>query len=307
MNKAPKLFVAGADGLIGGAVLREVEAKGFYNATGQGNRAPDLKDPKSVHDFFQRERPEYVIFAAGKTGGIAANQENPADLMFDNLTSSCNVIHASYARGVKKLLYLASSCCYPRHCPQPMKEEYLLTGPLEPTNEAYALAKIAGLKLCQAYRQQYRMNFVCGIPANAFGPGDDFSPEGSHVIGGLMRRMRDAKSRDEDRVVAWGSGMPRREFIYVEDLAKACVFVLENYEEDTPVNLGGGYCLTIARIAEKIKEVCGFKGEIVFDASKPDGMPVKILDSGKLEKMGWKAEWNLDDALKNTYKWFEGR
>ncbi len=242
--------------------------------------------------------------AAGKSGGILPNQRYPADLMLDNLLVECNVIRVACQHRVKKLLYLASSCCYPRHCPQPMRVESLLTGSLEPTNEAYAVAKIAGIKLCQAYRQQYGANFIIGIPANAFGPGDDFSPEDSHVIAALIRKMHEAKRKDAPTVDIWGTGTPRREFIFADDLADACLFVMQEYDGTEPINLGGGTDLSIGELAQLTKEVVGYEGELHFDTSRPDGMPLKVLDSSPLMAMGWKPETSFEKALSATFEVF---
>ena len=304
MEKHAKIYVAGAQTFIGAAILRELDRQGYSNIVGGQGEEPSLIAAAQVDAFFARNTPEYVFLTAGRSGGIGANLKYPAELMRDNLLVECHVIHSAYRYRVKKLLYLASSCCYPKHCPQPMKENDLLTGPLEPTNEAYAVAKIAGIKLCQAYRKQYKVDFMCGIPANFFGPGDDFSLENSHVIGALMYKMHDAVHRGKDKVEIWGTGEPRREFIYVEDLARACIFVLKQYKGDLPINMGSGIALSIGELAEEIKKSIGFQGSLVFDHSKPDGMPVKLLDTQKLKDLGWKPTWSFEDALKKTYAWF---
>jgi GDP-L-fucose synthase len=257
-----------------------------------------------VSDFFAQNKPEYVFLAAGKSGGISANQKYPADLMLDNLLVICNVIDSAYHSGVKKLLYLASSCSYPKHSAQPMQVESLMTGILEPTNEAYAVAKIAGIKLCQAYCQQYGANFISGIPANAFGIGDDFSLEESHVIPALIRKMHEAKIADAEFVEIWGTGTPRREFIFADDLADACIFIADNYDDPMPINIGGGLDLSIKELAELIKEAIGYRGQLHFDASKPDGMPLKALDSSKLQSMGWQPQTSFRAAVEATYDWF---
>jgi len=298
------IYVAGRQTLIGAAIVRQLEHQGYANIIGAAGDGPNLTDGKAVTDFFARQRPEYVFMAAGRSGGILANQKYPADLMLDNLLAECNVVHAAYRHRVKKLLYLASSCSYPKNCPQPMRVESLLTGPLEPTNEAYAVAKIAGIKLCQAYRQQYGANFVIGIPANAFGPGDDFSPEDSHVIAALIRKMHEAKLSDAPSVEVWGTGAPRREFIYADDLADACLFIMRNYDGAEPINLGGGIDTSIGELAQRVKEVVGYEGELRFDRSRPDGMPLKALDSSVLIAMGWKPTTPFRVALTATWEAF---
>ncbi len=305
MEKNSRVYVAGGQTLIGAAILRELKRKEYSNIVGMPEEEPDLTDALQVESFFKKEHPEYVFLAAGKSGGIEANQKYPAEFMIDNLLVECNVIKSSHKYGVKKLLYLASSCSYPKHCPQPMQVESLLTGQLEPTNEAYAVAKIAGIKLCQSFHQQYGVNFISGIPANAFGPGDDFSLENSHVIAALMRKMHEAKIQGLKSVEIWGTGMPRREFIFVDDLANACIFALNHYNGQTPINLGSGVDLSIAELARRIKEVVGFQGELIFDESKPNGMPVKLLDTEELKGLGWKPMWSFEDALKRTYDWFK--
>lgn len=296
--------MAGARTFIGAALLRQLERQGYPNVIGAGGEEPDLTDAGQVEAFFAKAAPEYVFVAAGKSSGIEGNRKHPAELMLDNLLVECNVIHSAYRHGVKKLLYLASSCCYPKHCPQPMREEALLTGPLEPTNEAYAVAKIAGVKLCQAYRQQFGVHFISGIPANAFGPGDDFGLEDSHVIAALIRKMHDAKVGGQAAVDIWGSGSPRREFIYVDDLADACLFLMGAHDASPPINIGNGSDMSIRQLAELIQEVVGYPGRLEFDTSKPDGMPVKLLDSNKLSALGWRSKTSMQSALSATYEWF---
>lgn len=304
LKKESKIFVAGVDTLAGAALLRRLKHKGFTQVIGDAGEEPELTDPLKVAAFFRDTAPEYVFLTAGKSGGIEANRRYPAELMLHNLLVQTHVIHSAYLSGVKKLLYLASSCSYPRDCPQPMEEAALFTGPLEPTNEAYAVAKLAGIKLCQAYRQQYGVNFITAIPANIFGPGDDFSPENSHVISGLIRRMHEAQIQGAPDITIWGTGSPQRDFIYTDDLADACIMVMEEYNDQQPINLGSGEALTIAKLAGLIKEVLGFPGEIRFDPGKPDGMPVKILDCRKLKALGWQPRLSFRDALEATYKWF---
>jgi len=296
-----RVYVAGGQTLIGAAILRQLEWQGYTNIVGKPGEEPDLTDAGAVDNFFSRRLPEYVFVAAGKSGGIEANQKYPAELMLDNLLVECHVIQSAFRHESKKLLYLASSCCYPKHCPQPMRVESLLTGPLEPTNEAYAVAKIAGIKLCQAYRQQYGVNFIVGIPANAFGPGDDFSSEDSHVIAALIRKMHQAKLSVGPSVEIWGTGTPRREFIYADDLANACLFVMQRYDGAEPINLGGSTDLSIGELAQLIKEIVDYEGELRFDTSRPDGMPLKALDSSPLMTMGWRSEMPFRDALTETF------
>jgi GDP-L-fucose synthase len=303
VEKDARIYVAGGQTLIGSALLYRLEQAGYTDVVG-GTNEPILTDSWQVEAFFATTRPEYVFLAAGRSGGISANQRYPADLMRDNLLVECNVIHSANRHRVRKLLYLGSSCSYPRLAPQPMGEESLLTGPLEPTNEAYAVAKIAGIKLCQAYRQQYGAPFLSAIPANAFGPGDDFSLEESHVIAALLRKMHEAKVRRRPEVKVWGSGTPRREFIYVRDLADACVFLMDHYDSPEPINLGAGADLSIRELAEAVQETVGYRGRLEFDASKPDGMPRKALDSSKLSRLGWRPQARFQDALAETYAWY---
>jgi GDP-L-fucose synthase len=304
LHRDSKIYVAGGQTLIGQALLEELESQGYGNLSGRFTDGLELTDPSQVDAYFAATKPEYVFLAAGKSGGIEANQKYPAELMRDNLLTECHILHSALQHRVKKLLYLASSCSYPKHCPQPMKEEYLLTGLLEPTNEAYALAKIAGIRLCQAYHRQYGAPFLCGIPGNAFGPGDDFSEEDSHVIPGLIRRMHEAKQKGDSTFLIWGTGAPRREFIYSRDLAEACILVMKKYEEAEPINLGMGSDISISELAGLLKKIIGFKGELSFDPSRPDGMPVKLLDSGKLRNMNWKPRTSFRKALEETYQWY---
>jgi GDP-L-fucose synthase len=304
MEKNSRLFVAGGETLIGGALLRQLQRHGYQHVIDDQTPPLDLTDANQVADFFARHSPEYVFLAAGKSGGIEANRHYPAELMLDNLLVECHLIHNAYQHGVKKLLYLASSCTYPKLCPQPMRIESLLTGPLEPTNEAYAVAKIAGIKLCEAYRQQYGANFIVGIPANAFGPDDDFSLDNSHVIPALLRKMHEAKTQSADQVEIWGTGAPRREFIFADDLAEACIFVMQHYDGAEPINLGGGEDVSIRELADLALKVVGYQGWLHFDTSKPDGMPLKALDASRLREMGWVAGTSLKDGLEATYMSF---
>ena len=307
MERRATILVAGAETLIGAAIVRELDRQGYVNVVAGPGREPDLTDAARTDDFFSRNAPDYVFMAAGKSGGIGANQEHPAELMRDNLLATCHVIHSAWRHGVKKLLYLASSCSYPRACPQPMRVESLLAGPLEPTNDAYATAKLAGIKLCQAYRRQYGANFICGIPANAFGPGDDFDPENSHVIPSLIRKMHEAMTSGVDSVEIWGTGAPRREFVFADDLAPACVLVMQEYDGAAPINLGGGTDISIRELAEAVRQVVGYEGELRFNADKPDGMPLKALDSSVLHAMGWRPRTLFLDALQATYSGFLSR
>jgi GDP-L-fucose synthase len=296
------IYVAGGQTLIGSALLRHLKSQGFTNLVGAPSDDLNLCSAAAVDNFFRSARPRFVVFAAGKSGGIQTNRSFPADLMLDNLLSQCHVIDAAHRYGVKKLLYLASSCSYPKQCPQPMCVESLMSGPLEPTNDAYATAKLAGITLCQAYARQHGDNFICGIPANAFGIDDDFTPEGGHVIPALIGKIHRAKVESQPSVEIWGTGTPRREFIFADDLADACLFVLREYDDtQTPINLGSGTDLSIRETAERIRDVVGYRGELVFDASKPDGMPLKSLDTAPLTRMGWRARTSIIAALNNTY------
>jgi GDP-L-fucose synthase len=310
MDPTSRIFVAGAGAegtLYGRALPGRLRAQGFTNVVGAGDEEPDLRDRSAVDDFFARARPEYVFLAAGKTAGIIGNQRFPADLMLDNLLIASTVIPAAWAHGVRKLLYLSSSCTYPRAAAQPLDVSSLWSGALEPTSAAYAVAKLAGIKLCDAYRQQYGARFVAAIAADAYGPGDDFSPENSHVAGALIRRIHEARVAVSPTVVVWGSGAPRREFIFVDDLADACVFAMRHYEGSDPINLGTGTSTSIAELADLIREVTGYRGALEFDRSKPDGMPFKGLDSSALKDLGWRPRVDLSTGLARTYDWFIGQ
>lgn len=303
MDKNAKIFVADNDGLVGGAILAELQRSGCSHVLQQPNGL-NLTDPGEVDEFFARNRPSHVFLVGGKTGGIRRNQLHPATLMRDNLLVNCHVIESAYRHGVQKLLYLASSCVYPKLAPQPMKVEYLTGGKLEPTNEPYAMAKLAGLFLCQAYRQEFGRPFITAIPANVFGPGDNFDFEDSHVIAALMRRMHEAKKHKFAEIEVWGSGRPRREFIFSEDIARACLFLMDTYDAEEPINIGVGCDWSIREIAEMIRDVIEYTGVLKFDPSKPDGMPAKLLDSSALAQMGWKANTQIRTALSMTYSWF---
>ena len=303
MDKDARIFIADNHGLIGEAIRTRLKDKGYENIFGDPGK-PSLIDAREVEAFFSRTTPEYVFLIGGKSGGIGANQKFPADLMLDNLLVDCHVIGSAHRYGAKKLLYLASSCSYPRACLQPMQVSYLMTGAVESTNEAYAIAKLAGIKLSQAYRHQYGIDMISAIPANVFGPGDDFGVEDSHVIAALMVKMHQAKLSRINAIDVWGSGSPRREFVYVVDVADAAIFLMENYSSPLPINLGSGSDASIREIAELIKEVIGYPGELRFDPRKPDGMPLKSLDSSELFAMGWQPTTPLRLGLEKTYQWF---
>lgn len=304
MENNSKIYVAGHRGLVGSAIVRELKKKGYTNIIGKTHKELDLMDSIAVENFFKEEKPEYVFLAAAKVGGIHANSTYPADFIYENLQIQNNVIGNAYKYGVKKLMFLGSSCIYPKMCPQPIKEEYLLSGYLEETNEAYALAKISGLKMCQYFNKQYGTNFISVMPTNLYGPYDNFHPENSHVMPALIRRFHEAKINNAKEVVVWGSGTPLREFLYSEDMADACVYLMENYEGNDFFNIGTGKEITIRGLAELIKEVVGYEGEIVWDTTKPDGNPRKLLDVSKLESQGWKYKMELREGINLSYKWF---
>ena len=344
MEKNAKIYVAGHKGLVGSAILRALEKSGYNNCVVRSRQELDLTCQSSVERFFDEERPEYVFLAAAKVGGILANATYPADFIYQNLVIETNVIHAAYKYGAKKLLFLGSSCIYPRDCPQPMKEEYLLTGPLEPTNEPYAVAKIAGIKMCEAYDRQYGTKYISVMPTNLYGPNDNFDLETSHVLPALIRKFHLAKlamqkdwegikknevifgripddfkrslgldpkknlplenSDKEPEVVLWGTGSPRREFLHVDDLADACIYLMDNYDGSEIVNIGVGKDITIRELAELIAKIVGYQGKIRFDTSKPDGTPRKLLDVSKLSSLGWQPTIGLEEGIKKTYGWF---
>jgi GDP-L-fucose synthase len=304
MNERSKIYLAGHTGLVGSAVYRKLLQMGYSNVITRTHRELDLIRQSEVERFFKEENPEYVVLAAAKVGGIHANSTYPAQFIFENLSIQNNVIHASYLSGVKKLLFPGSACSYPKECPQPIKEEYLLTGPLEPTNEPYAVAKIAGIKLCQAYNRQYGTNFICAIPTNAYGPNDNFDLEDSHVIPGLLKKFHDAKAVGAAEVTIWGTGFPLREFIYADDLANALLFLLKNYQGSDVINIGTDSEISIRELASITKEIVGFRGRIHFDTSKPDGAPRKTLDKTNLFNLGWRPEFSLLEGLEMTYQWF---
>ncbi len=304
MNKDSRIFVAGHRGLVGSAILRRLEQAGFGNLLLRNRAELDLRDAAAVQVFFERERPEYVFLAAAKVGGIHANDSYPADFLRDNLQIQTAVIDAAWRTGARKLLFLGSSCIYPKFAPQPMPEDCLLTGLLEPTNEWYAVAKIAGIKLCQAYRRQYGFNAIALMPTNLYGPGDNFDLANSHVLPALIRKFHEARASGAGQVVVWGSGTPRREFLHVDDLADACLFLMQGYEDARIINVGVGEDVSIAELAEVVRDAVGFEGEIVLDASKPDGTPRKLLDVSRLHALGWRARIGLEDGIRETYRWY---
>jgi len=304
MEKNSKIYLAGHQGLVGSAILRKLRDEGYKNLVLKTKEQVDLLNQRATADFFAAEKPEYVFLAAAKVGGILANNTYPAQFIYENLQIQNNLIQQSYLNGVKKLLFLGSSCIYPRACPQPIKEEYLLTGPLEPTNEPYAIAKIAGIKMCQSYNRQYGANFIAVMPTNLYGPNDNFSSGDSHVLPALIRRFHEGKIKNSPAVTVWGTGKARREFLLVDDLADACVFLMNKYDESEIINIGAGVDITIKELAELIKNITGFKGEINWDEAKPDGTPRKLLDVAKLHRLGWRHQINLEQGIKMTYAWF---
>jgi len=334
MNKTSKIYIAGHGGLVGSAIYRLLKKEGYLSLVVRTSRELDLTCQADVEDFFAKEKPEYVFLAAAKVGGILANSTYPADFIYRNLAIQSNIIHEAYVSGVKKLLFLGSSCIYPKFAPQPMKEEYLLTGPLEPTNEPYAIAKIAGIKMCQSYNRQYGTNFISVMPTNLYGPFDNFDLETSHVLPALIRKFHEAKVNmqeakaevsykaeckakvpgsqpqpepepsDGRSVTIWGTGTPKREFLYIDDLADACLFLMEHYDGSEIINIGIGEEVSIGELASLIREIVGYEGEIVYDSSKPDGMPRKLLDVSRLNALGWKAKTSLQDGILETYDWY---
>ena len=304
MQPESSIFVAGHRGLVGSAIVRRLRAAGFHNLVLRDRAELDLTRQGAVERFFAEARPEYVFFAAAKVGGILANNNYPAEFIQDNLVIQTNIIDAAYRNGTRKLLFLGSSCIYPKFAPQPIPEDCLLTGPLEPTNEWYAIAKIAGLKMCQAYRRQYGFNAISAMPTNLYGPGDNFSLKSSHVLPALLRKIHEAKKAGAAVVEVWGTGKPRREFLHVDDLADACLFLMQNYDGDGWVNVGWGRDETIAELADTIRRVVGFEGALRFDTSKPDGTPRKLLDTTRLTELGWSPKIGLETGIRSTYEWF---
>jgi GDP-L-fucose synthase len=302
MEAGDKIYVAGHRGMVGSAIERELEAQGYRNRVTRTSSELDLRDQSAVRDFFASERPDHVFLAAAKVGGIKANDTYRAEFLRDNLTIQNNIIHSSYEVGVKKLIFLGSSCIYPKHAPQPMKEEHLLTGELEPTNEPYAIAKIAGIKMCEAYRDQYGCNFISAMPTNLYGPNDDYDLETSHVLPALLRKFHTAKVEGHEKVEVWGSGKPRREFLHVDDLARAARFMMEEYDGRQFLNVGTGTDISIAELAELIQGIVGFDGKFELDPSKPDGTPRKLLDVSKLHDLGWQHRIGLEEGIRSVYQ-----
>lgn len=302
MNKSSKIYIAGHRGMVGSAIVRELVKQGFQNFVLRTSAELDLRDSNAVARFFEQEKPNYVFLAAAKVGGIIANNTYRADFIYENLMIQNNVIHQSYLNGVNKLMFLGSSCIYPKFAPQPLKEEYLLTGELEPTNEPYAIAKIAGIKMCDAYRAQYGCNFISVMPTNLYGPNDNYDLNNSHVLPALIRKFITAKREGLDQVVIWGSGTPLREFLHADDLANACVFLMENYNESGLVNIGVGEDISIYNLALLIKEIVGFEGEIILESSKPDGTPRKLMDVSKINGIGWQAKISLGEGIERVYQ-----
>ena len=302
MNKEAKVYVAGHRGMVGSAILRKLQSEGFANLVLRTSAELDLRDQQATQSFMETERPDYVLLAAAKVGGILANNIYRADFLYDNLMIQNNVIHSAYRTAVKKLLFLGSSCIYPKMAPQPLKEEYLLTGELEPTNEPYSIAKIAGIKLCDAYRSQYGCNFISAMPTNLYGPNDNYDPSSSHVLPALIRKFHEASRDKAPSVTLWGSGKPRREFLHADDLADACYFLMQHYDEGGYVNIGWGEDIEIKELAQLIKKISGYTGDIIHDTSKPDGTPRKLMDVTKLRNMGWQASISLEEGIRKVYQ-----
>lgn len=307
MNSGSKIYVAGHRGLVGSAIVRGLKARGYENLVLRTHAELDLRDQATTRAFFEKERPEFVFGAAAKVGGIRANSAMPADFLHDNLAIQTNLIHESWRSDVQKLLFLGSSCIYPKFAPQPLKEEYLLTGPLEPTNEAYSIAKIAGIKMCEAYRSQHHFHAISAMPTNLYGPADNFDLENSHVLPALIRRIHDAKLDNAQHVTIWGTGTPLREFLHADDLAAALIVMMERYDGAQFLNVGSGEEVTIRALAELIASVVGYKGELRYDPTKPDGTPRKLLDSGRVRALGWKPTISLREGIAETYAWYVQR
>ncbi len=304
-DKDAPVYIAGHSGLVGSAIVRLLKNKGFTNLICRPSSELDLREISAVKEFFEKEKPAYIFLAAAKVGGIMANNTYPADFIYDNLAIQNNIVHQAYLHGVKKMLFLGSSCIYPKNAPQPIKEEYLLTGFLEPTNDAYAIAKIAGIKMCQSYHKQHGCNFISVMPTNLFGPGDHYHLQNSHVLPALIRKFHEAKVKDEKTVTIWGTGTPRREFLHVDDAAEACCFLMENYDEPGIVNVGSGKDDSIEQLSRMIQVITGYKGDLVFDTSKPDGTMRKMLDVTFVNSLGWFPKIDLKEGIQNTYKDFE--
>lgn len=304
INKQSKIYVAGHRGMVGSAIMRRLEAGGYSNILTRAHAELDLTNQAAVNEFFQAEKPDYVFLAAAKVGGIHANNTYRAEFIYQNLMIEANIIHAAWKAGVQRLLFLGSSCIYPRDCPQPIKEEYLLTGLLEKTNEPYAIAKIAGINLCESYNRQYGTQYIAVMPTNLYGPNDNYDLDNSHVLPALIRKAHEAKQRNDEELVVWGSGLPKREFLYVDDMADACVFVMESNINDGLLNIGTGLDTSICELAELIMEVVNFKGKIIFDSSKPDGTPRKLLNVERMRQLGWQAKVSLHDGIVLAYENF---
>jgi GDP-L-fucose synthase len=305
MDRNAKIYVAGHKGLVGSAIVRNLKKRGYKNIITRTHGELDLKNQKAVEEFWREEEPEYVYLAAAKVGGILANDQYPADFIYENLMIQNNVIKAAHDFNAKKLLFLGSTCIYPKNAPQPIKEEYLLSGYLEPTNEAYAIAKIAGLEMCKFFKRQYGDNFISCMPTNLYGPYDNFDLKSSHVLPALIRKFHDAKEKGKPTVEIWGTGTPLREFLHVDDMADACVFLMENYNGEEHVNIGTGEEVSIKQLAETVKEIIGYKGQLLFNSDKPDGTPRKLTDITKLHDLGWKHSINLKEGIEDSYKWFK--
>lgn len=301
MEKNAKVFVAGHETMAGAALLRQANTAGYRTVLPQN---PDLTDQKNVFDFFSTEKPDYVFIASAKVGGILANSRFPAEFIFQNIQTQTNVIHAAWKSGVKKLLYLGSSCMYPKASPQPMKEEYLMTGMLEPTSEPYAIAKIAGFRMCQSYKRQYGANFITAVPADLYGPMDDFNPETGHVLAALLSKMHLARTKGQSDVTVWGTGSPKRDCLYVDDMANAAFFLMDKYDDAELINIGSGEDISIKEMAGIIKDAVGFKGDIIFDTTKPDGMPRKLLEVSKIRRLGWTPRVGMEQGMRQTYEWY---
>lgn len=304
MELDSKIYVAGSNGMVGSAIVRILKSRGFNNLLTRSSKELDLRNQNEVNRFFEIEKPDYVILAAAKVGGIYANNAYPAEFIYDNLMIETNIIHASYVNQVKKLLFLGSSCIYPKFAKQPLTEDALLTGTLEPTNEAYAVAKITGIKLCEFYRKQYDCDFISAMPTNLYGINDNFDLNNSHVLPALIRKFHEAKQNGDNEVIIWGTGTPKREFLFVDDLGDACLFLMENYSEAQHINVGTGKDLSILELANLIRNIVGFEGKITHDLSKPDGTPRKVMDVSRINKLGWEATTNLEKGIKKVYNWF---
>ncbi len=304
LDKSAKIYVAGHRGMVGSSIMRALQKQGFQQVIGKTSTELDLKNQQAVMDFFEKEKPDYVFLAAAKVGGIVANNTYRADFLYENLAIQNHVIHASYVNRVKKLMFLGSSCIYPKLAPQPLKESYLLTGPLEPTNEPYAIAKIAGIKMCEAYRDQYGCNFISVMPTNLYGPNDNYSLENSHVLPAMIRKFHEAKVGNQPSMTLWGTGSPLREFLHADDLAEACLFLMENYNEKELVNVGTGVDVSIKELSQLVKQTVGYEGQIIWDTNRPDGTPRKLMDVSKLNALGWKYQIELKDGIALAYQDF---